>query len=120
RARPNAGEEAAFRERHMGATSEQAQHEHYAASNHGFLASENHGRPSIAATSRPGEFNRGVVAARPGTMHNDSPRAMGNPHSVPRPSSQPGRMQQGSPHPTGFNGGQHEAPRPAARTQQQR
>ena len=43
----------------------QSQHEHAASSNRAFLASVNHGRPTIAATARPGEFNgRGVVAAR--------------------------------------------------------
>jgi hypothetical protein len=66
RAQPTPGELAAARERHVAATPLQAQHEHAAAGNRALLASVNHNRPPIAATSRPGEFQgAGVVAARP-------------------------------------------------------
>jgi hypothetical protein len=118
RARPSAGEDAAFRERHMAATSEQAQHEHFAAGNRAFLASENHGHPSIAATPRPGEFNH-AVPARQGTMREGAPRSEGAPRNVPRPQSQPGRMQSRDPHPTNFDRSQHNAPRPESRPQSQ-
>jgi len=48
----------------------QRQHEHGAASNRAFLASENHGRPAIAATARPGEFHgHEIAAARSGDAH---------------------------------------------------
>jgi hypothetical protein len=63
-ARPTHAEEGASREQHIAPTGLQTQHEHAAASNREMLASANHGRPPVAATARPGEFNgRGVVAA---------------------------------------------------------
>jgi hypothetical protein len=63
-AQPTAEERLAERDHHVGATSMQTQHEHSASTNRAFLASENHGRPAVAATSRAGDFNRGVVASR--------------------------------------------------------
>jgi hypothetical protein len=64
-AQPTAAERTAENERHIAATNEQVSHEHAASTNRALLASENHGRPSIAATSKPGEFNgHGVEAAR--------------------------------------------------------
>ena len=63
-ARPSAAEEMAAREHHTAATAAQTQHEHSASQNRAMLASQNHGRPAVAATTRPGEFNgRGVTAA---------------------------------------------------------
>ncbi len=64
-ARPTPEEEAAAREQHVAAIPAQLQHERTASSNKALLASENHGRPPIAATAKPGEFTgKGVVAAR--------------------------------------------------------
>ena len=58
-------EQAAAHDHHVTATASQTQHEHTASTNRALLASENHGRPAIAATSKPGEFaGKGVVAAR--------------------------------------------------------
>ena len=63
-ARPNAEERSAMQEHHFAPTAMQTQHEHGASTNRALRASENHGRPAIAATSRPGQFSgRGVVAA---------------------------------------------------------
>ena len=63
--RPTAAQEAAARGRHYPATAAQAEHLRAAGRNHELLASVNHGKPPIAATSRPGEFTgRGVIAAR--------------------------------------------------------
>ena len=63
-ARPTAAEETAGRERHTPATGAQTGHQQAASKNHELLASVNHGRPPIAATSAPGEFTgKGVVAA---------------------------------------------------------
>lgn len=59
-ARPERSDEAAERERHFEPTGMQMQHERAASGNREFLASVNHGRPAVAATERPGEFNRGV------------------------------------------------------------
>jgi len=56
-ARPSHFEEVAVRERHFEPTHVQMEHEHGAGRNRKFLASQNHGRPAIAATARPGEFN---------------------------------------------------------------
>jgi WXXGXW repeat (2 copies) len=73
-ARPTAEELAAEHERHVAPTEMQTQHEHAASTNRALLASENHGRPAIAATARPGEFSgHGVVAA--GASHNRPPNA---------------------------------------------
>jgi hypothetical protein len=64
-AQPTPQEQAVAHEQHVAATAVQTQHEHTASTNRVLLASENHGRPAIAATSRPAEFTgKGVVAAR--------------------------------------------------------
>ncbi len=63
--RPTPEEEAAAREQHVAANPVQIQHERTAGANKELLASENHGRPAIAATAKPGDFaGRGVIAAR--------------------------------------------------------
>jgi hypothetical protein len=64
-ARPTAAEQAAANQRHVPPTSEQTQHVQTASANRQLYESENHGRPAIAATAKPGEFSgAGVVAAR--------------------------------------------------------
>jgi hypothetical protein len=71
--RPTPEEEAVAHEQHVAAIPAQLQHERTAGANKELLASENHGRPAIAATAKPGEFSgKGVVAAReaaPGDEH---------------------------------------------------
>ena len=64
RARPTPQQEAAAHERHLPPIGEQAKHEQAARGNRQLFASANHGRPPIAATSRPADFSRGVVRAR--------------------------------------------------------
>jgi hypothetical protein len=72
-AQPTSAEKVAEHEQHTGATSLQTQHEHTASTNRALLASENHGKPAIAATTKPGEFTgHGVVAAKAAT-HTVSP-----------------------------------------------
>src|ERR1051326_7595407 len=79
-------EERAFRERRFEATHMQVQHEHGAASNRAFLASVNHGRPQIAATSRPGEFHgHGATPSRPESQNRPGHRGMER--DVPRPTA---------------------------------
>src|SRR5271169_1431399 len=56
-ARPTRQEEAYGSERHIEALSMQREHERTASQNRALFASENHGRPEIAATARPGEFS---------------------------------------------------------------
>jgi len=64
-ARPSRQEESYARERHTPALDIQRQHEHAAAANRENFAAQNHGRPVIAATARPGDFSRrSAVAAR--------------------------------------------------------
>ncbi len=52
-ARPNGQEQAAMRESHVQATSEQMSHEHFASTNRANFASVNGGRPAMAAVSHP-------------------------------------------------------------------
>ena len=73
-AQPTAAERAVESEHHVAPTTLQTQHEHAASTNRALLASENHGKPAIAATAKPGEFSgHGVVAAKTaGTTRNVS------------------------------------------------
>ncbi|MBV1699613.1 MAG: YXWGXW repeat-containing protein [Hyphomicrobiales bacterium] len=64
-ARPTSEQQRAAREHHIAAIPAQLQHERTASADKSLLASENHGRPAIAATAKPNEFRgKGVVAAR--------------------------------------------------------
>jgi hypothetical protein len=63
-ARATAEEERWAGERHIAAVAAQTQHIEAARANRELRASVNNGRPAIAATSRPGEFHEGAVAAR--------------------------------------------------------
>jgi hypothetical protein len=56
-ARATAQEEAAARERHVGPVAAQTQHVEAARANPQLRNSYNHGKPAIAATSRPGDFS---------------------------------------------------------------
>ncbi len=65
RARPTTQEMAYGRERHQAALAMQTEHERNAGRNRELFASENHGRPAIAATGRPGDFRgHNVMAAK--------------------------------------------------------
>jgi hypothetical protein len=64
-ARPNAAQQAAAQERHVGLTSVQSEHEHAASQNRAFLSSVNHGRPTVGATAHAATFSgSGVVNTR--------------------------------------------------------
>jgi hypothetical protein len=63
--RPTQEEQAAAHEQHVAAVPSQLQHERTASEDKALLASENHGKPAIAATAKPGEFTgKGIVAAK--------------------------------------------------------
>jgi WXXGXW repeat (2 copies) len=62
--RPTPQEEAAANERHIPPTSLQSEHVKTASTNRQLFESANHGKPSIAATAKPGQFSGGVVAAK--------------------------------------------------------
>src|SRR6202045_2567798 len=83
-ARPTPQEERFSREPHNAALAAQTQHEHAARQNRQLFASENHGRPAIAATARAGEFNG---------PHVQRARAAGEPYRAPKISPQEARGQ---------------------------
>jgi len=67
RAQPTSADLAASHDRHIAAVPAQRQQEQAAHSNPTLRAGNNHGKPPIAATARPGAFSgAGVVAARKG------------------------------------------------------
>jgi YXWGXW repeat-containing protein len=63
-ARASERERIAEHEHHFEARREQVDHEHAARADRSQWASVNHGRPAVAASGRPGDFHRDVVAAR--------------------------------------------------------
>lgn len=123
--RPTGDEQRWEHERHFEPTAMQVNHENGARGNREFLASVNHGRPAIAATSRPGEFHQGFTGSRPESQYRPS---QGMNRSVPRPENSArnensGRnmdhanMDRPMPHQdsSGNRGGYHnQAPRPTA------
>ena len=65
KAEPTAQERAVEHEQHTPALAAQTQHEHMASQNKGNFASENHGRPAVAATAKAGDFSsRSAISAR--------------------------------------------------------
>ena len=81
-ARPTPQEEAYEREPHTAALAAQTEHEHAASQNRQLFASENHGRPAIAATGKPGEFSG---------PHVQRASAAGEPYHAPKMSPQEAR-----------------------------
>jgi hypothetical protein len=79
--RPTPREEQIGQEHHLPPSAAQTQHIEAARSNPEMRAETNHGKPSIAATSRPGEFKgAGVVAARSeGAPYHPAPNAANHP-----------------------------------------
>jgi len=127
-ARPTPQEASYEHENHLEATPMQASHEQAARENPQQRAANNGGRPSIAATPRPGEFTgAGVVharaeeEARPGSPHPEAHPAQQHPqpqtkrpqppvpHAAPRPQSKFQPRPQQAPHPQQ----PHAAPRQA-------
>src|SRR5208283_3805471 len=81
-ARASAQEETYAHERHTPPVAAQTQHQHAASQNKALRASNNHGRPAVAATAKPGEFSgKGVVAAK----------AAGAPYHAPKMSPKEAR-----------------------------
>ena len=93
-ARPTPAELAAARQRQVPPTPVQTQHEHAASTNRSLLASENQGRPPIAATPKPAEFSgHGVVAASHAGAPYKAPENRAAPSrpstAAPRPENKP-------------------------------
>ncbi len=75
-ARPRPEEEVAARERHLPPTPVQTQHVQSASGNRQLYESVNHGKPGIAATTKPAEFRgHGVVAAKAAAKSYQPPTA---------------------------------------------
>jgi hypothetical protein len=89
---PTAQEQMAAREQHVPPSAAQLQHVQEASRNRALLAKVNQGRPSIAATPRPGAFNAPTVVGaraggfreRDGGMHEGAGPAIGAPVHEPR------------------------------------
>ena len=85
-ARPTAEEEAAARDRHIPPVATQTQHAQAARANPQQRASANMGKPGVAATPRPGDFNdRAAVPAKEAGAPNNpaQPRTAVHPHDLP-------------------------------------
>lgn len=113
-ARPTSQEQVAMNDHHVAATSEQVQHQNFAAHDRTALASVNHGRPATAAVARPlTSVPRSAAMNHPAA--NLSHTGGGNAvhpqpdHAVNRPM-QP--VHQVQPHPA-MHPAMHPAPRPA-------
>jgi hypothetical protein len=108
RAEPSAADREAEHETHLPVPSEQSRHFTAAAGHPGLVAAHNNGRPAIAATARPAEFE-GSGVVRPQAAHVAAARQA--PHQMARPvahqAARPVAHQ--APRPVA-----HQAPRPAA------
>jgi hypothetical protein len=107
--RATSQEEAAGRERHLAPVAAQTQHVESARANPELRSSSNHGKPPIAATTKPGAFiDSGAVAAKEGGVVHTAPAASANNNA--RPNAE-------TPHPTTETSRPvTEAARPAAET----
>ncbi len=74
-ARPTPAENAAANERHIAPTSAQTQQEHAASTNKSQFYSANHGQPSVAGTSKAGDFGGAHLGAseHPATASHNGP-----------------------------------------------
>jgi hypothetical protein len=95
-ARPRPEDEAAARERHIPPVATQTQHAQAARANPQQRASSNMGKPGVAATPRPGDFNdRGAVPAKEaGAPYTPANRGGSQPRgsaSIPRPENNAAR-----------------------------
>ena len=88
--RPTAQEQAAAQGRHVAPVAQQVQHVQAARTDQALRASQNHGKPPIAATPKPAAFSEhGVVAAKEGGKYNPPPRAAGSHGSPSGTAAQP-------------------------------
>ena len=89
-ARPTAEDRRFANERHVEATSAQREHQQMASTNRELLASNNHGRPPIAATSKPADFKgHGVTPARAAGAPYRAPAGGNRPGEAGRPGTTP-------------------------------
>jgi hypothetical protein len=87
KAQPTAEEERVMHEHHTQLTSAQLQHREQAAARPELAASMNHGKPEIAATSKPSAFDsHAVSASRAGGPVSVHPRDLPKPEAAPAPA----------------------------------
>jgi WXXGXW repeat (2 copies) len=99
-ARATAEQEAAAHDRHVAPVAAQTQHEQQAHADPQQRASENHGKPAVAATAKPGDFKDHPVAAReaggtytpPANRGGSAARAENNAARPSTPASTPGHV----------------------------
>ena len=98
-ARPTAEEEAARHERHVPPVTAQMQHTEAARTNRELRASVNHGKPPVAATSRPGYFTEpSVVHTKEGRGYGDRPeKTTGFPGNAVHPKELPSNSRMSPP-----------------------
>ena len=114
-ARPTDADRRAERGRRFGAINQQVEQARFARTDPAQRARENHGRPGVAATARPGDFrgNGAVRATRAGEPYNEPARNMNNgreggrnapapvertpSNNAPRNSAPNQRMERGAP-----------------------
>jgi hypothetical protein len=116
RVRPTAAQLTLARARHVSPTSAQVRHEHAARTDRSLWAAENHGRPPIGATEKPGEFSgRGAVAAN----HVRAPRETPENRVAPTRPSSPAPRRESRPEPRAFRPQpqEHRAPAPENRSE---
>jgi hypothetical protein len=90
--RPNSQQEAAARERHIPAVAAQTEHMRAARANPEQRAGVNHGRPTVAATAKPGDFSQ-EHGATPGRETVDPARdATRSAAMEPRPAVHPNEL----------------------------
>jgi hypothetical protein len=77
----SAEEERYSHEEHVEATHEQTEHEQAASRDPSFRASENHGHPAVAATSKPGDFHGKDAVAAHGAEHANAEHAAAEHHT---------------------------------------
>ena len=83
-ARPSSREIEAEHQHHVTMTAEQSRHQQAASTNRTFLASVNHGRPDVAASPRPGQFeSHGAVESGRPAGSNRPPANMREPAAAP-------------------------------------
>jgi hypothetical protein len=103
---PTAAEQAVAHEQHMPPTADQTQHRQEASTNRAQWASQNQGRPAIAATPKPGAFTgKGVVmASKAGAPYHapaNSPQAKAAGGAKPATAARPAGGSPPAAHPAG-------------------
>ena len=92
-AEPNSQQRQWDHERHVEPTRAQSEHFQAAARDRNLLARNNGGKPSIAATDRPGQFNgRGVVGARAAGGNVNREALNATPKNMPARNANEGRV----------------------------